>query len=83
MFPFLTTEMLGWIGVYILIGFVYVFLRFNRNKDKMKKEIESRNLHNHPLFGIAFPLAMIFAVLTWPHLMGSFIWRKLNEYWKK
>lgn len=64
MLPFLTTEMLGWIVVYILIGFVYVFLRFSRNKEKMQKEIESRGLHNHPLFEIAFPLAMIFAVLT-------------------
>ena len=83
MFPFLTTEMLGWIGVYILIGFIYVFLRFNRNKEKIQKEIESRNLHNHEFFEIVFPLTMIVLIITWPHLMGSFIWRKFNEYWKK
>lgn len=79
----MTTEMLGWIGVYILIGFVYVSARFLYNKKKIQDEIESRGLRNHQFFDLVFPITMIVCVLTWPHLMSSFIWRKLNECWKK
>ena len=83
MLPFLTPEMLGWIGVYILIGFIYVFLRYSENKDKIWNEIEKRNLHNHPFIEIVFPITMVVCVLTWPHLVASLIWRKCNEFRKK
>lgn len=83
MLSFLTPEMLGWIGVYTLIGFIYVFLRYSKNKDKIWNEIEKRNPHNHPFIEIVFPTTMVVCVLTWPHLVSSLIWRKCSEFRKK